>query len=488
MALPNYDTIYVPGSSIEILDQLITDYRLALIDKGITDPVVFKGTEPYIRFNAVANAALAIFANLEMQASQANELTASGDHLDDIREAIGLEEKAETPGTGTILPTILLGSVLFVDGLEFVSEDGLRGKVDGNQTIANGSELTVVMIDTGLKSNLLEDAVVRFVNPPVNVLTDATVVADFAGGYDSETDAEKRARILDRRRYPLGGGNWSQLKELAESTNSGVQAAVVYPALGGPGSSKVVVFKTLGTNNSRQLSSTIIDDITAAIESEFPSCFDIVAQSAIDQYVDVAIKLTIPDATKGNGWLSTNVFPTPTATYSTITSVLGTNEIRITSATTGAPTAGTVIAVWDSVNLEFIQASIVSFSSMGAGSWDLTLDIATTDMAAGMAVSPAAENMADYGESYVAKLNAMGPGENTALPGLLPRSYRQPLSADSYTYNLTSSMLTSIQTANTEIADLEYHYRTAEYPTVPASINTAPNIFVPRHFAIYKKV
>jgi hypothetical protein len=480
--------IYVPGSSVEILNQMLNDYRLGLMDKGITDPVIFPGTEPYIRFNAIANAALVTFANIETLGSQGNETSATADHLDNIREALGLDEIVDTSGGGNIIPSIISGTVLFPSGLEFISQDGLRGKVDGNQLISNGEILNVIMIDKGSKTNLIDGSQVRWINAPVNVSETAVVSGNFSGGFDAENDAAKRARILSRRRYPPGGGNWAQLKELAESTGSGVQAAFVFPAIGGPGSSKVVVCQSL-RDNSRQVNNSVIDDIQAAIQTNFPGCYDIICQSVVDDPVDLAIELTLPEAIVGGGWMSASTFPhTTDSSLARITYITDENTIRISTVLSKtSPNNGDKIAIWNPNTRKFIICSIVSWSLLSPNDWRLELNISTSSLETDWLVSPAAEDIQIYADTIVSFFDTMGPGENTNEPFKLPRSLRQPLSADEWYSGLTSQLLSDLQTKNPEIRDLGWKYRSKITPEVPVSINIAPNIFIPRNIAFYKK-
>jgi uncharacterized phage protein gp47/JayE len=501
MAIPNRNQIYIPESSKEILDQIIDDYRLAMIDAGIEDPAVYPGTEPYIRFNAIANAILALMANLEIQAANANEKTATGGYLDDIREAIGLEEKVASGGSGLITPSLIGSSaVLFTDGLEFVTDLGLRGKINGNQTITTGDNLEVIMIDTGLNTNLVEDDVVRFVNPPINCLTEAIVYSTFSGGSDDEIDNQKRNRILDRRRNPPGGGNWSQLKELAESVSTAIQAAFVYPCLGGPGSAKVVVQRAIDYTSDytadKEIPDYIIEDITAAIQTSFPTPYDIMVQSVENDTENVAIDITIPTATEGNGW--NNITPFPKLIngsgdgYDYAKNVgydPDNNQIVIRAWSSTVPTNGvTEISTFGSDGK--IHTAIITAYTLSEGNkWTLTLDnILGFDNL--NPVFPAFTNSEEYCLSFLEQMDLLGPGENTSEPCKIAndRALRYPLSSSGQWRNeITQRHLLALQDSFPEIIELDYRYRPIGGPAVPASVNDPPVIYVIRKLGFYPK-
>lgn len=498
MAIPKLNQIYIPESSQEILEGMLTDYRLLVqADLGVEDPAIQPGTELYLRFNAIANAQLAVLANLEIAASQANEQTATGGALDSIREALGLPEVNPAPSSGQVTPQIVGSSpVLFQDGLEFTTPSGLRGQVDGSQTINDGSSINVVMIDTGTATNTASGIKVKWVSPPVNVLQEATVTSSgLTGGTDEESDDEKRARILQRRQNPPAGGNWSQQAEIAEGVSSGIQKAFVYPALGGPGSSKITVCKALeSTSYSREVSASIVSDVIAAIETQLPTPFEIVGQSVADEPVDVAIEISLPSAAEGEGWA--NITPWPllvSNTKCTVTAVSSTTEITVDADTSTSPVDGTTQIAWWSPDAQTFVIATVSTHSGSSGAWVLTLDTALASgsysVGTGDYISPAASNLHEYGATWVSELGKLGPGQNTSESCKIAngRSLRHPLVTSSYPSDLTSTQLTALQSTHTEIRDIDWIYRTRTSPSVPASVSDAPNILSPNHLGFYKK-
>lgn len=507
MAIPVRDKIYVPQTVSELRDQWLDDWEGGMRDAGVTGADRRPGTEVYIRGTANAELAFACHHNTQIHAEDSSELTAQGEALDRIRRAMGLPEVGAAPASGRVTVAITgAGTATFQDGTQFTLPTGLRGAVSGTQTgIFNGGAVDVLMIDAGSASNAKPGTTIKWVSPPVNVETEGTVDVDgLTGGVDQESDERKRNRILNRRANLPAGGNWSHLVELAESATGSVQKCFVYPALGGPGSAKVVVVKALDPDNedfSRALGAASITIAADAIFSEVPSPMEIVVESVTDENIDVALKLSLPDASSAQGssvgWLDSSPFPSLVSAdngFVTVSSVTDTKNITIDANTTTAPVAGqTRIAWWCPTVRQFVTATVVS-SSGSAGAWTLTLDkplsIGSDSVTAGDFISPVAANIASYGSVFLAQTNTLGPGENTSDANRLPRAKRHPfVTSGSYPSDLTVLQIKALVEAHSEIADAQYGYTSKGLssitPTVPATVADSPNVLRLRHFGVY---
>lgn len=508
MPLPNsINQIYIPASAEEIRDAWLTDYRLMLIAAGVSNPAVQPGSEAYIRATATANCILGLFANIEISAEDTSELTATGTALDAIREALGLVDVGAAPAGGNVTVGVVGASpVLFADGTEFVLPNGLRGAVSGSQVKSNGESVAVLMVDTGEASNAVAGTKIRWVSPPLNVLAEAEVGIDgLTGGTDPEGDDRKRERILNRRRYLPAGGNWAHLVELAEGSTGSVQKAFVYPALGGPGSAKVVVTKAANLDSatwdlSRELGATsIAQHVEPAIFGEAPQPSEIVVQSAQELNTGVALSLTLPAQNspggKSIGWVNSAPFPALVVGDGgnvTITNITADKKtVTIDAQTTTAPVANeTKISWWCSDTGKVVTSNVVT-SSGSSGAWVLVLTDPLVSGAFGAAVgdyiSPAAHNLQAYADSWCSEMNKLGPGENTADQSRLPRARRHPYSETGWSAELTAKQITNLMNAHSEISDAEYALITPSSVTVPGSIDQAPYVRRLTHFAIYKK-
>lgn len=496
--------IVVPTGAAQIRDDFLTDVRLEAVAQGVTNPPVTPGTDWYVLGTGLANIALIQYSNIYISAENQSDLTATGDQLDKIREAIGLPVVEPSPSSGNITVTKVAGAIMVPDGNQFVLPNGLRGKTDGAQLLPAGplyGDLRAVTIDTGSATVAKAGTKVRLVSPPPGIYVDAVVSASrpLSGGLDAESDSRKRDRILNRRQNAPAGGNWGQLVETSLNALATLQQAFVYPALGGPASCKVVLVKSFDRTAldwTRVLSSTATTLVRQAIQAALPSQNEIVVQSVASQPVDASVLVSIPAASvsggDGSGWTDAAPWPplSGAATRVMISAVTSSSAITVDAPTATSPVAGqTHIAWWSSVDQEFTTRLVTAVAG-GAGAWQLTLDAPmTTSLGANPSVneyvSPAATNLTNYSEAWLSALEVLGPGENTALAALLPRALRHPLLATGWPSSLNITQLMALREAGPEIADAAWSYRSATTPTVPASVNTAPNVLTPRQFGVY---
>ena len=496
--------LYVPGSAGEIRDDMLTDIRLEMIAQGITDdPPVQPGTDLYIWADAVANSAMLQYANIALLSDAANPNDAEGEDLDKWREALGLPEVVASGSSGKIKVTVEGGgTATFGGGEQGVLDNGLRIEVSGAHVgIVDAAEVAVTALDTGTDTNAEPGYSVRWANPPINVATDAEVSANvpLTGGTDEENDDRKRTRILNRLRNPPGGGNWSQKRETVLNALSSVQDAYIYPALGGPASERIVPVKALDTENmdySRALSSDAMAIVRSAIHAEFDSPDEIVIQPPVDQAVDVAITLTLPNSAQtngdGTGW--TDAAPWPPLeggdTRVSVSAVSSATTFTVNASTTTTPVANQTHVAWWSPNTRRFHLALITGVTGGTGAWVITVDQPMTDalgndVAVNDYLSPSAASVEAYGETWVSLMNAMGPGENTADANRLPRSLRHPGIVEDAHADLTNAQLSLMRGEHPEIMDFDYSYRSSTSPTVPATVATAPSILTPQHFGIY---
>jgi uncharacterized phage protein gp47/JayE len=496
--LPDLGQVYVPQTASEIRDQWLRDYRVGMIEAGVSDPVVLPGSEPYIRATCNANMALGCFASIEISAQDTSELTAQGQALDNIREAIGLPEVGASASAGKIKLAISKNySATIADGTQLVTKNGTRIKVVGTWTsVVNNDQIDVVSIDLGSKTNAGAGEKVRWTAPPVGVFNEAEVVAPgLTGGSDAEDDERKRERILNRRRNLPAGGNSAHLIEIAEASTSSIQKAFCYPALGGPGSAKIVVIKEVNIDDedfSRVVPVGQVEIVENAILAEAPEPVEIVVQSVEDEDVDVALRLYLPDPTSSGGtsvgWENySSVYPALSGgdVVADVKSVVSDTEFRL-SNNCGTPIVGiTKIAWWNPVTQSF-TIGVVTGYTVGATT-TVTVDTAFTGIQAGDYISPAAANIASYRGTWLNIMSGLGPGENTSSNYRLPRAKRKPTAQESYPSDLGTAQLSQLINNHSEILDAIYSYRSISGPTVPASVADAPNVLKLRRFGIYKK-
>ncbi len=495
---------YTPSTSEEVRDDILTDIRLESLRLGAEVPVSV-GSDEWIWADAQSHVAMLQYANLATLRPAMNPLDATGADLDRWMDALGLPHIGATKSTGAIRLTVS-GTASITAGLQGVLPNGRRFEVMGTwPAVTEGSEIDVLTIDRGADTEANSDTVVRLINPPFNVSTTARVSLSrpIRGGVDAETESRKRERVLNRLGGAMGGGNWRQLREEIFKSDVHVQKVYVYPALGGPGSTKIVVMREYDARDKRNDFSRVVDSaaltvLRGVLFKKFPGEIEMVTSASADQDIDVAITVTVPDSPlsggNGQGWLDATVWPNLTGgdTKVSITTVNASNQITVNATTAVSPTANvTRIAWWSSVDMKFRIYTVIAKSG-GTGAWVLTLDrpLVSNDgtlVATGQYISPAAAHMEAYGIKWLALMNELGCGEQTTIAGRVPRALRHPYVADEVDSSLNITQLTALRNSFPEITDAAWSYRSASVPTVPAGgVDDPPNVLTVRQFGIYK--
>lgn len=505
MAEPSYGDLSLPQSVAEIRDDFLTDVRLEMVARGeaLNDAnlAVQPGTFTHIYATAVGS--LSFVTRSAIAAGRANmtPLYCSGEVLEEWRVALGLPDISMSPSTGRIRLRVT-GTATVPDGREFVLPNGLRGEVVGTWTgVTDEAEIGVKTIDVGDATQLDGGATVRFVNPPLNVATEATVsyASPLTGGADLESEDRKRTRVLNRLAFAMGGANWGYLRGLAFDALAQVQDCFVYPALGGPASVKIVPVRAMKADAgqfTRALDTVALDIVRQAIHAYSPDSCQYVVVAAADEAMDAAIQVALPNASQaggdGSGWSDTLVWP-PLAGSDTrvrVSAITTSMVVRLDASTTLEPIAGlTRIAWWSSASREFVVRTIIAVTG-GTGAWDITVDRPLIDsrgssIAVGDYVSPAATNIVQYGKSWMAVAGNLGAGENVTVYD--NRRKRHPFISSGPKASLTITELMAIKEKHPEITDAGWSYRAPNSgtPTVPTYVVDPPNILVPRHFGIY---
>jgi hypothetical protein len=498
------ETVRIPAGAEEIRDQILSDLRLEMRNVGITDPEasVAPGSDNHIWATGQANAGMLQYAAIGDIRAAITPLTALGNDLERFRLALKLPVVQASGASGKLTVTVNGGgSISIAQRQQFILPNGLRGQAAHSHVgVTDGSDVDVSMIDTGDATNASAGTRVRWINPPFNLATDARVSINrpLTGGYDAETDPRKRERVLNRLGNSPGGGNFGQLRELAFNALASLKGADVYPALGGPASVKLAINKPFDRKRndfSRAMASSAVDYVRSKIQETVSESVDLVVNSVADQAADFAIWLTIPSSSlsggNGTGWLDANPWPPHPASRVTVTAITDSRHITIDAATAVAPTDGvTRIAWWSQQDMRF-RVGLITAHSGSSGAWVLTLqdplvDSTNATVAFGDYISPAAENLDGYAETLLNLFEELGPGENTADPNRLPRAQRNPTVSDGGAASqITTAFVSRFIREHDEISDAQIGYAPTTTPSVPGSVDTAPNILVPRNFGIY---
>jgi hypothetical protein len=439
------DTLRIPESAEEIRDQLLTDTRLELRNCGITDPEVSVApfTDNYIWATAQANCGMMQYAAIGQVRPSITPLFSEGTDLERWRLALKLPVVEATGANGRITVTVNGGATINIpQAQQFVLPNGFRGEVTfTHSSVSDGSDVSVQMIDVGTATNAVAGTKVRWVNPPFNLANEGRVSINrpLTGGFDEETDARKRERVLNRLGNSPGGGNFGQLRELAFNALASVQGCFVYPALGGPGSVKVIITKGFDRDRndySREFDSSAANYVRSKIQETLSESIDIPVTTCADEDTDLALALDLPSSSLagggGSGWLDAVPWPAPsTPTRVRVTAVTDSRTFTVDAVTSVAPVEGVTRIAWWSPSDRKFQVGIITNQTGSSGAWEVTVqdpfvDSTNTMIAAGDYISPAAERMVAYADTVLTLFEGLAPGENTNDANRLPRSQRNP--------------------------------------------------------------
>lgn len=469
----------------EIREDFLRTYRNGLIAKGITDPDVAPGTEIYLKATAFAQAQSVVYSSLVFQDKQRMPDSAEGVELDRWCTIYGIERQPASASSGFLDFVTAAASVLIPTATELVDPNGQRFAVSSGGTFTTGQRVPIESVSTGTATNLAANVVLRWLSPPANVNSRATVATGgLIGGTDVETDAALSARLQDVIRSKPGSGNWAELNAIAEAADSSVQKSFCYPAFQGPASVLLAVVRAATeTNKNRSITDALVlDAVESAATGNLPAWADIQVRTVDDVTCNVSVGLSLSDGQ----WVDASPWPIKEATgYVPVTTA--TSSTELTLAADSDPIAGVSHVCWvDPSTWEVKRALVSSFT--GAGPYTITLDTPFTGIVAGDFIFPDAVRMDDYVAALLEVFGSLGPGEiadPASYAGLFPRAYRHPLPSQDYANGVGPSILRFLSNTGDEILDVAYLYRQYTAPAYPATLDDNPKILVANRLGFY---
>ena len=199
-------------------------------------------------------------------------------------------------------------------------------------------------------------------------------------------------------------------------------------------------------------------------------------------------------------------FPSGTYTQNDFYSTSSVSNSFICNAA-AAPVPGVSHIAYVSVsNWQLYTATVLSYTG-GSGAYVLTTDTPWPNLSAdcavmiaggalGAAIFPQSVNQANYLAAFLQGFANLGPGEWTSNVSSLVRAFRHPPPALAWPYSLDANFLRTFEDAGTEVLAVQFLYRSATTPTVPATptitsaepltlTSAPPNILVPRSVSWY---
>lgn len=466
-------TPYSPTTQ-ELKSQFLEDLELQALDAGVDAPPVERGSDWDLLATGIANNVQVSIANGQIYDEDSDILRATGPALDEWRQRLSLPEVLASAAAGTVTVTVLgVGNI--PNGLELQAPNGTRIRIPvGAVAVGGAVTCSAVALTTGEDGNLPAGTRVRVVGGPPNLLTEAVIPSTWVGGNPDENDARKRERILSRIRN--GGSGWGDVRSTTLDATGAISDAYVYPALGGPGSVKVVVLSsTSGT--TRTVAPGTVTEIQSYLDERFPKdIWKLYVQSALDRGVDVSLGLQLP-ATGSGRWLASG----PIATATVLTAASETS-FTVAPAVVGALSGNEIIACWDVTAQRFATATVLSVS---AGAITTTPWVGGAGPAVGSRICPACESLDAIAAAFAAEMRRMGPGEQVQPTD--PRiafCQRRPLESASYPTRCSTAQLFRVQGAFPQIVNISY-LDPVQVPVPPPGASLAPEVLQLNKFGVY---
>jgi len=463
---------------------------------------VLPGSLNDLKAEAIASIAVPAYANNKLARQSLSPTEASDDQIVDVAAAYGVFPRDASPSQGFVTIGVTgSGSVVLPAGFTGTASDGTKVEVVSVSTVADGAAIAVQATVGGASTNLAAGTVITWDSSAIAYLKRTATVATggLTLGRDGDTAAVVRQRLLERLSSPGTGGNWAFVRALAEGASASVSAAFVYPAIAGPGSYGVAV---VSDETDRQLSGSVINTVAAGIVGTMPGHAYLNCTGTQAQYLDVILGLSIPLPTfgggVGGGWRDAAPWPSTGAngivkitSYDSSTGTITTN-----AATAGTCAAGTHIGIWDYETETMYEFEVLT--AVVAGTLKLTVVGGFPKDLTGRYISAGAENLTGYAATALQAFKALGPGEKSTNPAIIPRGARRPVpTATEWPQYISSRWLETWLNNHDEIADIRLavdgggqfaSYETGTTtqrttPSVPTSNLDPPYILCPKHIA-----
>lgn len=514
----------------QIRDDYLRTYRNGLINRGIASPNVSDGTAIFNKATSLAQQVYAASVAVPLAADAQMPDSAQGPDL--VRQAViylGGGLRPAGPSAGPLVFTAALPpnvGVAISQGQQLLDPSGLTYEVSvGGTYAAGGPPVPINSVDVGAATKLTAGTVLRWVTPPAFVNPTAAVgVGGLTGGADPETYDGLRARLMEKLGNPPNGVNWASLVTAIEGATGAVQKGFAYPACNGASTEHGAAVgappgTTTPTGRNRDVDAlvTLPTVIVPAALADRPQFVETVITTIQNYPVQLCIGLSLPASAlsspqgPGGGWIDADPFPVPdlVAILFCATTVV-TSSTSITLQSVSAPVLGGQVSWVSTDDWQLYTAKILSFTVSGGGplfTYAVVLDspfvsVNGVTIAVGDYVFPAALNMGTYVAAWLAGFGALGPGEKTSAPGLMPRAMRRPLASQSWPSALLRPFLANFTGAGPEVTDAQYLYKSpiagAPSPTIitvfgtqyiapplPALITDGPYILTPNRVAFY---
>lgn len=485
-------TTTVPGaaypSQLDLLNAMLSGLRFFY--SRLTPPItrnVLPGSDDYKRLEQLAGRITIVITNNNIALLNSSPITATGVALQQLASLFNVFPRPASAGAGSVTATFSGASLTIPTNFTCTAASGKQFTATP-ATYAPGVPIPITAVTQGSNTNLPANAVLQWDLSVISGLNPLCLVtaAGVTGGTDPDTDEPLRTRLLQALANAAGGGNASEVVQLAEAASAAVQAAYCYPAAECSASYDVALTVA---NGNRTLAAATVAQVATLVIAQMPGQMQPNFTSVTAQYVDISVyvSLPLPQLASGAGGGYRDSAPYPKGEDVKCTAYTAPNAVF---ASTGIPVIGNSIGIWDSTytdptsGLVGIMREYTISSVTGSGPYTVQVQGGFVTTPLNCYVSTGALHLVQYAQAIAQNIALLGPGEKTASPDLLPRAARQPAPDVSSPAVLSHRVLDTLD-QYPEILDYDFSVRYAVgtttpllAPSVPGTTADPPNILV----------
>jgi hypothetical protein len=442
-------------------DKWLRSYHLRNPDADI-DP----GSEPYILAVTYADQKMVVYNDATNIGAACTSRNKTGSAVDEALEELGMERLPATGASGYVEIGTSAGGTYIFRGDELIDPNtSTRYMCNESRTYDDGEDVPIVGVDTGPGTDRDPGTVLQWAAPRPGCGTYATVIQQndagdgLTGGRYEETDKEALARIKDwKSNQPASGNDAAYRKAMKEVPGLRVEQGFTYPACLGPGTMAVAFTLPPVLGGSRCPNAVQLSQMYEYLVGQFPADDSLFVMAMIEQTRDVCLDVdwttgvaqwsnTAPwpayyelSPGSGSGGLVVDSSPTPSAT------TFGIKTYNADYTTCGAPTVGTVVAVYDTAKGVFRRKEISQIT--GTGPWTVICETAnaasdlTYTPVAGQRICPWSDSLNALAAKVREYFDGLGPGEQqTTFTDEGLRQKRQPEAPANWHHAVTSARM-----------------------------------------------
>ncbi len=443
-------------------------------------------------------------------ADQIRAERASTSWLEDFHGRLwGLTKLPPTGGSGpasveAIEGTYIVGSTTLGDPTAYQARDAagnvyqvwITAKVLAGDTSV---EVEIAAVDTGSDTNLETGDKLTWIKKDPNMKAQATVVGDFRGGTDQETDAEFASRVQGTQRHREGAGNDAQTRAWTRQASNAIEDAYVFPCAFHAGTTLIAITQKRGgaTDPKARVPSpptlaAAIAHMTPPASTVYPRPPHVLVTGVTGEDCNVVLTLALPRGSAA-GWTDVTAFPAYHATAPTVTAKASNIDFTITcpgdATLPGQAALATLtgddapqMMLWKQNSSEFVSLIITSVEDLGTNQFRVILSAAPSGgVSVGQIVCPDTARRAIVGQALAAYFDERGPGNlfdiDTDPRG--DRCVRFPNPSETRPYRAGAEVAVRvIEALGGSSADAEAPTISKTQPTYPTLLTDGPKMLV----------